>query len=57
MVHHYHEAQEAPLFLSAKPVRLTTVPELDCESNQNADIPPFAHSGLKFDFATRFAGY
>ncbi len=46
-------------FLSAKPVRLTTVPGLDYESNHDADankIPPFANSGLKFDFAARFEG-
>ncbi len=46
------------LFQSAKPVRTTTVLNLDYESNGHSkNVPSFANSGLTFNFAARFEGY
>ena len=42
-------------FLSKKPVRVTTVPNLDYGSR--GEVSVFANSGLKTDFAARFEGY
>jgi hypothetical protein len=45
-------------FLNAKPARSTTVPHLNFVHNDhNSEIPPFANSGLTFDFAAQFEGY
>jgi hypothetical protein len=41
------------VFQSAKPARLTTVPNLNFQSTDN----PFANSGLKTNYAARFEGY
>ena len=53
-----HALQKLPTkaqFLSKKPVRVTTVPNLDYGSDGKVSV--FANSGLKTDFAARFEGY
>jgi hypothetical protein len=48
-----HQLPNNALFESARPVRLTTVSNLNFKSTDE----PFANSGLKSDYAARFEGY